>query len=122
MSPLPSAGAEYTISDYNQAQQYVPMPNCENWASQLPSSVPSPSSSVNTDEYGPAAAYIPTSVPNNMMAAAMPKEVKLEFEDMQQMMAAQGYIQQQSQQRPQSWNMYAGMYFDGSQNAALMTR
>lgn len=127
MSPLPSGGADY-IPDYSQAtQQYVPMPNCEAWASNLPSSVPSPSSSVNTDEYGPAAAYIPTSVPSSMMGTAGiglvdGKEVKMEFEGMHDMMA-QGYMQQaQQQQRPQGWNMYPGMYYDGSQNAACISR
>lgn len=124
MSPLPSGGADY-IPDYSQAtQQYVPMPNCEAWASTLPSSVPSPSSSVNTDEYGPAAAYIPTSVPSSMMGTAGiglvdGKEVKMEFDGMHDMMA-QGYMQQaQQQQRPQGWNMYPGMYYDGSQNAVI---
>jgi len=124
MSPLPSGGADY-ISDYSQAtQQYVPMPNCEAWASAIPSSVPSPSSSVNTDEYGPAAGYIPTSVPSSMMGTAGiglvdGKEVKVEFEGMHDMMAAQGYMQQTQQQRPQGWNMYPGVYYDGSQNAVI---
>ncbi|KAF5121934.1 hypothetical protein E5D57_012406 [Metarhizium anisopliae] len=126
MSPLPSGGADY-ISDYSQStQQYVPMPNCEAWASTLPSSVPSPSSSVNTDEYGPAAGYIPTSVPNSMMGTSGVcmvdgKEVKMEYEGMHDMMGSQSYMQQNppQQQRPQSWHMYPGMYYEGAQNAVI---
>ncbi|KAK2600200.1 hypothetical protein QQS21_005074 [Conoideocrella luteorostrata] len=127
MSPHPSGGPDY-IPDYSQAtQQYVPMPNCEAWASNIPSSVPSPSSSVNTDEYGPTAGYIPTSVPSNMMGTAGMglvdgKEVKMEYEDVHSMMAAQGYMQHAQQQRPQNWNMYPGMYYDNNQNAACITR
>lgn len=120
MSPLPSGGADY-ISDYSQAtQQYVPMPNCEAWAAALPSSVPSPSSSVNTDEYGPTAAYIPTSVPSSMMGAgSVGISDSKEIEGMQDMMASQGYMHQAQHQRPQGWNMYPGMYYDGSQNAVI---
>ncbi|OAA44175.1 bZIP transcription factor [Metarhizium rileyi] len=126
MSPLPSGAADY-ISDYSQTtQQYVPMPNCEAWASNLPSSVPSPASSVNTDEYGPAGGYIPTSVPSSMMSSAgigivdNNKEVKMEYEGMNDMMNAQGYMQHNHhQQRPQGWNMYPGMYYDGAQNAVI---
>ncbi|QLI74454.1 uncharacterized protein G6M90_00g112280 [Metarhizium brunneum] len=126
MSPLPSGGADY-ISDYSQStQQYVPMPNCEAWASTLPSSVPSPSSSVNTDEYGPGAGYIPTSVPNSMMGTSGVcmvdgKEVKMEYEGMHDMMGSQSYMQQNPppQQRPQSWHMYPGMYYEGGQNAVI---
>ncbi|KAG5981364.1 hypothetical protein E4U54_006656 [Claviceps lovelessii] len=100
MSPLPTGRADY-ISDYSQAtQQYVPMPNCEAWASTLPSSVPSPSSSVNTEEYGPTAGYIPTSVPSNMLGSTSiglvdgSKNVKMEYEDVHHIMATQGYMQQ----------------------------
>ncbi|QPG98259.1 hypothetical protein C2857_007427 [Epichloe festucae Fl1] len=150
MSPLPSGPADY-ISDYSQTtQQYVPMPNCEAWASTLPSSVPSPSSSVNTDEYGPTAGYIPTSVPSNMIGTAGMglgdgKNIKMEYEDVRSIMAAQGYVHhgqhqqqqqqqqhhhhhqqqqqpQQPQQRPQNWNMYPGMYYDSNQNVACVTR
>ncbi|KZZ87675.1 bZIP transcription factor [Moelleriella libera RCEF 2490] len=135
MSPLPSGGADY-IPDYNPTSQpYVPMPNCEAWASNLPSSVPSPSSSVNTDEYGPTSAYIPTSVPSNMMGAGGMnihdgKDVKIEYDDVQSIISAQGYMHHQSpqpqqlpqpqQQRTQNWNMYSGMYYDGNQNAACI--
>ncbi|KAG6052262.1 hypothetical protein E4U17_005911 [Claviceps sp. LM77 group G4] len=99
MSPLPAGRADY-ISDYSQTtQQYMPMPTCEAWASNLPSSVPSPSSSVNTDEYGPASGYIPTSVPNNMIGGGMglidgSKNAKVKYEDVHSMMANQGYMQQ----------------------------
>ncbi|KAG5991786.1 hypothetical protein E4U43_003936 [Claviceps pusilla] len=154
MSPLPTGRADY-ISDYSQAtQQYVPMPNCEAWASTLPSSVPSPSSSVNTEEYGPAAGYIPTSVPSNMLGSTSigivdgSKNVKMEYEDVHNIMATQGYMQQaahhhhqhqhqqhqqqahqqhqQHQQphhpRPQNWNMYPGMYYDNSQSTVCVSR
>ncbi|KAG6016516.1 hypothetical protein E4U41_004427 [Claviceps citrina] len=97
LSPLPPGRAADYMSDYGQAtqQQYVPMPNCEAWASTLPSSVPSPSSSVNTDEYGPTAGYIPTSVPSSMMGTAGMglvdggKNVKMEYDDV--MLGPQGY-------------------------------
>ncbi|KAG6000524.1 hypothetical protein E4U21_005360 [Claviceps maximensis] len=103
LSPLPAGRADY-ISDYSQAtQQYVPMPNCEAWASTLPSSVPSPSSSVNTEEYGPTAGYIPTSVPSNMIGSASvgivdgSKNVKMEYEDVHSIIANQSYMQQAAQ-------------------------
>ncbi|WDK20769.1 bZIP transcription factor [Colletotrichum graminicola] len=69
-SPFPSNG------DYNVMQElgpsYVPMPDAsESWGPGIPVSVPStvssPSSSANTDEYGTG--YIPTSVPAPMMDA-----------------------------------------------------
>ncbi|KHN95222.1 bZIP transcription factor [Metarhizium album ARSEF 1941] len=125
MSPLPSGGADY-MSDYGPTSQaYVPMPNCEAWASTLPSSVPSPASSVQTEEYGPGSGYIPTSVPNSMMGTAGigpvdGKEVKMEYESLHDMMSAPSYMQQNPpHQRPQSWNMYPGVYYEGSQNAAV---
>ncbi|KAG5929334.1 hypothetical protein E4U53_002464 [Claviceps sorghi] len=100
LSPLPAGRPDY-ISDYSQAtQQYVPMPNCEAWASTLPSSVPSPSSSVNTDEYGPTAGYIPTSVPSTMVGSSSvgivdgTKNVKMEYDDVHGIMTAQGYVPQ----------------------------
>ncbi|PHH81984.1 hypothetical protein CDD82_7369 [Ophiocordyceps australis] len=120
MSPMPS-GAEYTsVPDYSH-QAYVALPkNCESWASSLPasgipSSVPSPCSSVNADEYGTNSAYIPTSMPASMMphgAGSLTKDVKIDFDDMQNM-ASQSYLQ--SQQRSQTWNMYP-MYYDGTQH------
>ncbi|KAG6154491.1 hypothetical protein E4U24_002813 [Claviceps purpurea] len=143
MSPLPAGRADY-ISDYSQTtQQYMPMPSCEAWASNLPSSVPSPSSSVNTEEYGPASGYIPTSVPNNMIGGGMglldgSKNAKVKYEDVHSMMGNQGYMQQaahhqhhpshqqqqqqQQHQRPQNWSMYQGMYYDNAQNTACVTR
>ncbi|PHH62074.1 hypothetical protein CDD81_7567 [Ophiocordyceps australis] len=120
MSPMPS-GAEYTsVPDYSH-QAYVALPkNCESWASSLPasgipSSVPSPCSSVNADEYGTNSAYIPTSMPASMMphgTNSLAKDVKMDFDDMQNM-ASQSYLQ--SQQRSQTWNMYP-MYYDGTQH------
>ncbi|KAL0942140.1 uncharacterized protein CTRU02_200026 [Colletotrichum truncatum] len=80
-SPFPSNG------DYNVMQElgpsYVPMPDAsESWGPGIPVSVPStvssPSSSANTDEYG--AGYIPTSVPAPMMdARSIP--AKMEYDD-----------------------------------------
>ncbi|KAF4419613.1 hypothetical protein CGCF413_v013284 [Colletotrichum fructicola] len=80
-SPFPSNG------DYNVMQElgpsYVPMPDAsESWGPGIPVSVPStvssPSSSANTDEYG--AGYIPTSVPAPMMdARSIPS--KMEYDD-----------------------------------------
>lgn len=81
-SPFPSGGyggmAELGPS-------YVPLPDTptETWAPAVPVSVPSsvssPSSSANTDEYG-APAYIPTSIPNPMMdARSVPS--KMEYDD-----------------------------------------
>ncbi|KAI9900124.1 hypothetical protein N3K66_004386 [Trichothecium roseum] len=67
-SPFPSgdfgAGA---LPDY--APSYMPFPsNCETWAAtvhtSIPSTVSSPSSSANTDDY---TAYMPTSAPNSML-------------------------------------------------------
>ncbi|QUC20542.1 uncharacterized protein UV8b_04783 [Ustilaginoidea virens] len=134
MSPLPAGGADY-IPDYSPTsvtsvtsvtaaaaaaqQQYVPMPNCEAWASTLPSSVPSPASSVHTEEYGPASGYIPTSVPSNMMGAAAIELVNETYLHQNQQQQAQ-----HQQQRLQNWNnMYTAMYYDGgSQNAACISR
>ncbi|WQF89082.1 Putative basic-leucine zipper domain superfamily [Colletotrichum destructivum] len=80
-SPFPSNG------DYNVMQElgpsYVPMPDAsESWGPGIPVSVPStvssPSSSANTDEYG--AGYIPTSVPAPMMdARSIP--AKMDYDD-----------------------------------------
>ncbi|KAK1579530.1 uncharacterized protein LY79DRAFT_592810 [Colletotrichum navitas] len=80
-SPYPSNG------DYNVMQElgpsYVPMPDAsESWGPGIPVSVPStvssPSSSANTDEYG--AGYIPTSVPAPMMdARSIPS--KLDYDE-----------------------------------------
>lgn len=80
-SPFPANG------DYNVMQElgpsYVPMPDAsESWGPGIPVSVPStvssPSSSANTDEYG--AGYIPTSVPAPMMdARSIP--TKMDYED-----------------------------------------
>ncbi|KAF9882428.1 hypothetical protein CkaCkLH20_00464 [Colletotrichum karsti] len=80
-SPFPSNG------DYNVMQElgpsYVPMPDAsESWGPGIPVSVPStvssPSSSANTDEYG--AGYIPTSVPAPMMdSRSIP--AKMEYDD-----------------------------------------
>ncbi|PHH84919.1 hypothetical protein CDD83_1179 [Cordyceps sp. RAO-2017] len=114
MSPLPSGPDYAPLPDYQQ--QYVSLPkSCESWASGLtsatiPSSVPSPCSSVNTDEYGPTAGYIPTSMPASMMhhghasiganATGSGKDIKMEFEDMQSI-ATQGYMHQQQQQGQQ---------------------
>ena len=132
MSPLPAANG----GDFAYGQQYMGMPatSCEAWAATLPSSVPSPSSSVNTDEYVPAPAYIPTSVPSGMMHGIPGKDIKLDYDDMRIMAAAQGYLPHQhphpqqhaappphpQAQRPTSWNVYPGVYYDGSQ--ACMTR
>ncbi|KAG5913681.1 hypothetical protein E4U42_000927 [Claviceps africana] len=106
LSPLPAGRPDY-MSDYSHAtQQYVPMPNCEAWASTLPSSVPSPSSSVNTDEYGPTSGYIPTSVPSSMIGSASvgivdgPKNVKMEYDDVHSIMTTQGYMQQSAHHHP----------------------
>nr|XP_036584933.1 uncharacterized protein CTRU02_04902 [Colletotrichum truncatum]KAF6794701.1 hypothetical protein CTRU02_04902 [Colletotrichum truncatum] len=116
-SPFPSNG------DYNVMQElgpsYVPMPDAsESWGPGIPVSVPStvssPSSSANTDEYG--AGYIPTSVPAPMMdARSIP--AKMEYDDVdsdagyphnhhpmghqQVPMAHQSYLHHQ-----QSWNTY----------------
>ncbi|OLN81157.1 hypothetical protein CCHL11_09525 [Colletotrichum chlorophyti] len=69
-SPFPSNG-EYNVMQ-ELGSSYVPMPDAsESWGPGIPVSVPStvssPSSSANTDEYG--AGYIPTSVPAPMMDA-----------------------------------------------------
>jgi len=81
-SPFPSGGyggmAELGPS-------YVPLPDTttETWAPAVPvsvsSSVSSPSSSANTDEYG-APAYIPTSIPAPLMdARSVP--AKMDYDD-----------------------------------------
>ncbi|KAJ0324844.1 hypothetical protein COL5a_007613 [Colletotrichum fioriniae] len=81
-SPFPSNG------DYNVMQElgpsYVPMPDAsESWGPGIPVSVPStvssPSSSANTDEYG--AGYIPTSVPAPMMDARSIPAKMSEYDD-----------------------------------------
>ncbi|KAK0374024.1 hypothetical protein CLIM01_08628 [Colletotrichum limetticola] len=81
-SPFPSNG------DYNVMQElgpsYVPMPDAsESWGPGIPVSVPStvssPSSSANTDEYG--AGYIPTSVPAPMMDARSILAKMSEYDD-----------------------------------------
>ncbi|KAK1715064.1 uncharacterized protein BDZ83DRAFT_655862 [Colletotrichum acutatum] len=81
-SPFPSNG------DYNVMQElgpsYVPMPDAsESWGPGIPVSVPStvssPSSSANTDEYG--AGYIPTSVPAPMMDARSIPGKMSEYDD-----------------------------------------
>ncbi|KAF6819503.1 hypothetical protein CSOJ01_01246 [Colletotrichum sojae] len=97
-SPFPSNG------DYNVMQElgssYVPMPDAsESWGPGIPVSVPStvssPSSSANTDEYG--AGYIPTSVPAPMMdARSIP--AKMEYDDVDS--ASRRWISSQPRHRP----------------------
>ncbi|PFH55279.1 hypothetical protein XA68_10201 [Ophiocordyceps unilateralis] len=144
MSPLPSGPDYGPLPDYGHQQQpqpYVSLPkSCDSWASGLtsttiPSSVPSPCSSVN-DEYGTSTAYIPTSMPASLMGQG--KDAKMDFDDMQSMTASpgQGYLppqggQQQQhhaqpphhgqhhQPRPQAWNMYQQpMYYDSGASAS----
>ncbi|WYZ41931.1 hypothetical protein EsH8_V_000826 [Colletotrichum jinshuiense] len=80
-SPFPSNG-EYNVMQ-ELGPSYVPMPDAsESWGPGIPVSVPStvssPSSSANTDEYG--AGYIPTSVPAPMMdARSIPS--KMDYDD-----------------------------------------
>ncbi|PHH72896.1 hypothetical protein CDD80_4182 [Ophiocordyceps camponoti-rufipedis] len=102
MSPLPS-GTDYgPLPDYGHQQQpqaYVSLPkSCDSWASGLttgtiPSSVPSPCSSVN-DEYGAGTGYIPTSMPTSLLSQT--KDPKMEYDDMSS--AAQAYMPQQEGQ------------------------
>ncbi|EFZ03823.1 hypothetical protein X797_012490 [Metarhizium robertsii] len=111
MSLLPY-GRAYYIPNYNQTTPHsVPMPNCEAWTSAIPSSVPSLSPSVNTDVCRLGSRYISTSVHTSLMSTngislLASNEVKMEFEGMHNMMAAQCDIQQTQRQRNQDWNMY----------------
>ncbi|RDA95594.1 hypothetical protein CP533_1178 [Ophiocordyceps camponoti-saundersi (nom. inval.)] len=137
MSPIPSGPDYGPLPDYGHQQQpqqpqpqpYVSLPkSCDSWASGLtsatiPSSVPSPCSSVN-DDYGAGTGYIPTSMPASLMS--QPKDPKMEFDDMQPMTtASQAYLpqhhahsphqhqHQQQQQHQPRWNMYQQpMYYD----------
>lgn len=112
-SPFPSA--EYAaIPDYHH-QHYVPMPNnCETWAS----TVSSPSSTTNTEEYGAPPAYIPTSMPATMLPSHPPsnphKAIKMEYEELDERFrlanpAPMPFVPQQQDQQ-QQWGMYP-MYY-----------
>lgn len=89
-SPFPGSGYDGSISDYGAASSFVPLPDNasnsdgSNWPpvpNAIPSTVSSPSSSV--DDYttaGGAAPYMPTSMPNGMIPSAN-GVVKMEFDD-----------------------------------------
>lgn len=95
--PLPPRRGGYIYGQVTK--QRVPMPNCEIWASILPSSVPSPSSSVNIHKYGPATGLIPASTAGSTMGTTGTslvdsKELMMEFKCMNDMIAVQSYVQQ----------------------------
>ncbi|ROT35297.1 hypothetical protein SODALDRAFT_316651 [Sodiomyces alkalinus F11] len=70
-SPFPAPGTYAAMPELGPS--YVPVPEAtEPWGHGVPgvpSAVSSPSSSANTDEYGAAAAYIPTSIPAPLLDA-----------------------------------------------------
>ena len=89
-SPFPEAGAAQDLD-----HSYMPPPpldSCEPWGSGIPCSVPStvssPTSSGNTEDYG--SAYIPTSapapmaerIPSSSVVCLRPREPNMEFDDM----------------------------------------
>lgn len=90
-SPFPTGEYSSTpptsMPDYTQQQQFVPQPsNIEVWTAGVPnpvhSNVSSPTSSA-ADDFGPtsAPAYIPTSMPSNVVNGGNGKGIKLEFDD-----------------------------------------
>lgn len=88
-SPFPGSGYDGSISDYGAASSFVPLPDNasnadgSNWPpvpNAIPSTVSSPSSSVDDYTTTGGAPYMPTSMPNGMIPSAN-GVVKMEFDD-----------------------------------------